>query len=148
MAFQHFARQTRAVVVAAVRAEAATDGRGLVEAEHLLLALADDPELRRLGLDREEIASALAREEERSLAAVGVAADELPRPRAPRLGSPRLATSAKLAIERAARITARRGQRRMTPQTILLGVIGAEHGRVPRALALADIDVAELRARL
>lgn len=148
MPFQHFAKQTRAVVAAAVREEAATDGRGLVEAEHLLLALAGDPELQRAGLDHDQLADALAREEQRSLAAVGVTAGDLDRPRSPRSGSPRLATSAKLAIERAARITATRGQRQMTPQAILLGVIGAEQGRVPRALALADIDVAELRARL
>jgi hypothetical protein len=36
----------------------------------------------------------------------------------------------------------------MTPGTVLLGVIGAEHGRVPRVLRLADVDVAELRARI
>ncbi len=148
MPFQHFAKQTRAVVDAAVREEAATDGRGVVEAEHLLLALADDPAIRQAGLDHEAIADALVREQEQSLASVGVSAGDLEPARAPRVGNPRLATSAKLAIERAARVTASRGERRMTPQAILLGVLGAEHGRVPRALALADVDVDELRARL
>ncbi len=36
----------------------------------------------------------------------------------------------------------------MTPQTLLLGVITAEHGRVPRMLQVADVDIDELRARL
>lgn len=149
MGFQHFAGSTRTVVAAAIREEAAVGGRGVVEAEHLLLALAGDSGLQRLGLDHDELAAALAREEEQSLAAVGVIAEDVPaRPHFPRLGRPRLATSSKLAIERAARITARRGQRRMTPGTVLLGVIGAEHGRVPRVLRLADVDVAELRARI
>jgi hypothetical protein len=149
MPFQHFAQSTRAVVAAAIREEAALDGRGVIEAEHLLLALADDPGLRRLGLDHGELAAALAREQEQSLAAVGVLAGDVPaRAGFPRLGRPRLATSSKLAIERAARITAGRGQRQMTPETVLLGVIGAEHGRVPRTLRLAEIDVDELRARL
>ena len=148
MPFQHFAKDTRAVVAAAVREEAAADGRGLVEAEHLLLALAGNPQLQHLGLDHEELASALAREEARSLAAVGVVAEELPRASSPRSSSPRLATSAKLAIERGAKITAKRGQRQMTAQNLLLGVINAEHGRVPRTLQLAEIDIGELRARL
>jgi ATP-dependent Clp protease ATP-binding subunit ClpA len=148
MPFQHFAKHTRAVVAAAVREEATTDGRGLVEAEHLLLALAASPQLTHLGLDHDQLASALIHEEQQSLAAVGVVADELPRAGSPRGGSPRLAASAKQAIERAAKITAKRGQRQMTAQTLLLGVIGAEHGRVPRTLQLAEIDISKLRARL
>lgn len=148
MPFQQFAKDTRTVVAAAIREEAATDGRGLIEAEHLLLALAANPQLQYLGLDHEDLAYALVREEEQSLAAVGVSAEDLPRVSFPRSASPRLATSARLAIERAVKTTAKRGQRRMTPQTLLLGVLGAEHGRVPRALQLADIDLDELRARL
>lgn len=148
MRVQHFAKDARTVVAAAVREEASTDGRGLIEAEHLLLALAANPRLQRLGLDREELASALDREENQSLAAVGVSADDLPRASSPRTGSPRLATSAKLAIERAVKVTAKRAQRQVTPQTLLLGVISAERGRVPRTLQVADIDIDELRARL
>lgn len=148
MQLQHFAKTTRTVVRAAVREEAGTDGRGVIEAEHLLLALTADPQLQRLGLDRDALTSALEREEQQSLAAVGVSADELPRASSPRAGSPRLGTSAKRAIERAVKVTAKRGQRQMTPQTLLLGVISADYGRVPRALQLADIDIDELRARL
>jgi len=148
MPFQHFAKNTRAVVAAAVREEATADGRGLVGAEHLLLALAGNPQLKHLGLDHDQLAVALMHEEEQSLAGVGVVADELPRASSPRGGSPRLATSAKQAIERAAKITTQRGQRQMTAQALLLGVIGAEHGRVRRTLQLAEIDISELRARL
>jgi ATP-dependent Clp protease ATP-binding subunit ClpA len=52
------------------------------------------------------------------------------------------------AIERAVIVAGKRGQRRITLPNLLLGVLGAEHGRVPRALQLAGIDPHELRARL
>ena len=54
-----------------------------------------------LGLDRDELADALAREEERSLAAVGIAAVDYGAPATRRRWrDPRMATSAKLALER------------------------------------------------
>ncbi len=148
MPIQRFGKHTRTVVAAAVREEAKAGGRGLIEAEHLMLALANSPQLKDIGLDHEDLAAALEREEEQSLASVGVSADDLPPASSPRAGTPRLATSAKLAIERAMKLTAKRGRRQMTPQTLLLGVISAEHGRVPRTLQLAQVDVDELRARL
>ena len=46
----------------------------MIEAEHLLLALARDADLQGLGLDHEELVGTLAREEEQSLASVGVIA--------------------------------------------------------------------------
>jgi ATP-dependent Clp protease ATP-binding subunit ClpA len=145
MALQRFARDARAAVLAA-RAEARTSGQHTVESEHLLLALARRPEF---GLDRDRLVDALACEEEQSLAAVGVAAGELePRTRGRARHEPQFATSAKLALTRAGAGAARRGDRRLTPGHVLLGVIAAEHGRVPRALRIAEIDVDELRARI
>lgn len=148
MAFQHFAGDARSAVAAAVQEEAEMEGRGLVQAEHLLLALASHPDLRHLGLDRDALATALAREEEESFAAVGVAAYDLPTSSATGSGSARLATSSKLAVARALKITAKRGQRRITAANLLLGILSAEKGRVPRALRLAGIDIGDLRARL
>ena len=145
MAFERFTRDARAAVIAA-REQAQTSGQRTVESEHLLLALAARPEF---GLDRDQLAGAFAQEEERSLAAVGVAAGELE----PRAGGrsrlePRFATSSKLALQRAAAAAAKRGDRRLTAGHVLLGVLAAEHGRVPRALRIAEIDVDELRARI
>ena len=124
-------------------------GRHTVESEHLLLALASRPEFGPLGLDRDRLADALAEEEERSLAAVGVAAGELePRVASRAPDEPRFATSSKLALQRAVAVAAKRGDRRLHAGHVLLGVFAAEHGRVPRALGIADIDVDELRARI
>lgn len=149
MALQRFAADARATVVTAVREEAGSSGSGVVEAEHLLLALAWQPELRALGLDHDKLVEALAREEELSLAAVGVASGDYDLPAARRrTRSPKMATSAKLALQRAFAIAARRGERRIRVQHLLLGVVEAERGRVPRALDIAGIDVDELRARL
>jgi ATP-dependent Clp protease ATP-binding subunit ClpA len=145
MAFERFTRDARAAVVAA-REEARTSGQHTVESEHLLLALAARP---KFGLHRQRLVDALAHEEEQSLAAVGVAASELePRTRSRAGREPQFATSSKLALQRAVAAAAKRGDRRLTAGHVLLGVIAAEHGRVPRALRIADIDVDDLRARI
>jgi ATP-dependent Clp protease ATP-binding subunit ClpA len=147
MAFERFTRDARAAVLSA-REQARTLGRHDVEAEHLLLALAGRPEFQALGLDRDRLADALAAEEERSLASVGLAGAELEplvAARAPR--KLQFATSAKLSLQRAMKVAATRGDRRLTAGHILLGVLAAERGRVPRALAIAEIDVEQLRAQ-
>jgi ATP-dependent Clp protease ATP-binding subunit ClpA len=145
MAFERFTRDARAAVAAA-REEARTSGQHTVESEHLLLAIAARPEF---GLHRQRLVDALAHEEEQSLAAVGVAASELePRTRSRAGREPQFATSSKLAVQRAVAAAAKRGDRRLTAGHVLLGVIAAEHGRVPRALRIADIDVDDLRARI
>jgi ATP-dependent Clp protease ATP-binding subunit ClpA len=147
--FERFDEDARATVLAAARREAAAAGHDAVEAEHLLLALASRREIQEFGLDRDALLTALAAEEQRSLAAVGVSAADyrLPAP-ARSTREPRLATSAKLVLQRAVAVARRRGDRRIRAQHLLLGVLSAEHGRVPRALAIASIDVAKLRAQL
>jgi ATP-dependent Clp protease ATP-binding subunit ClpA len=145
MAFERFTRDARAAVVAA-REEARMSGQHTVESEHLLLALAARPEF---GLQRQRLVDALAHEEEQSLAAVGVAASELePRSRSRAGREPKFATSSKLALHRAVAAASKRGDRHLTAGHVLLGVIAAEHGRVPRALQTAEIDVEDLRARI
>ncbi len=148
MAFERLTKDARAAIVAAVE-EARATGRGSVEAEHLLLALASHPDLRALGLDHGELAAALAQEEERSLAAVGIAAGDFAMGvghRNPR--RPKLATSAKLALQRAVTTAVKRGDRRIRAAHLLHGVLAAEHGRVPRTLRIAGIDIDELRAQV
>ena len=148
MAFERFTSDARAAVVGA-REQAHTLGHHTVESEHLLLALASRPEFDALGLHHDELANALAQEEERSLAAVGLAVGELElavAARAPR--KLQFATSAKLALQRALAIALARGDRRLDAGHVLLGVLAAQHGRVPRVLQIAGIDAEELRTQL
>lgn len=146
MAFERSTKQARATVLAATE-EARSSGQFAVEAEHLLLALSDHPDLERLGLDHDQLIAALDREEERSLASVGIAAADFDLPAARRgTRRPKLGTSAKLALERSMTIAAKRGARRIRASHLLHGVLAAQRGRVPRALQIAGIDVDELRA--
>jgi ATP-dependent Clp protease ATP-binding subunit ClpA len=149
MTFERLTADARAAVLAASEEEARAAGSATIEAEHLLLALAAHPSLEHLGLDRAEIAGALAREEERSLAAVGISGGDYGPPHpadGPR--RPKLATSFKLALHRAVTTAQLRGDKRIGAHHLLGGVLAAQHGRVPRALQIAGIDVAELRTRL
>jgi ATP-dependent Clp protease ATP-binding subunit ClpA len=149
MAFRRFAKDARRAVLLASQEEARRSGQAVVEAEHLLLALASHPDLRELGLDRRELVSALAREEEESLAAVGISASDFDLAASPREGArPRIGTSAKLVLIRAAKTAVVRGERRIRARHLLLGVLALEHGRVPRALRIAGVDPDALRSRL
>jgi ATP-dependent Clp protease ATP-binding subunit ClpA len=149
MALERFTKDARAVVLTAAQEVARSRGADAVAAEDLLLALATHPSLLRVGLDRDQIAEALCREEERSLAGVGIASGGFDTPAERREArKPALATSAKLALQRALTAARGAGDRRIQAHHLLLGVLAAEHGRVPRALQLAGIDVAELRTRI
>jgi hypothetical protein len=149
MAAVRFTKDARTFVLTRAREEVLGRGQDVIEAEDLMLAVADHPDLRDLGLDRERLVAALAEEEQRSLAAVGVSAGEFDlsyTARRPRKA--KLATSSKLALHRAVKLAVGRGERRVSAQHLLWGVIAAEYGRVPRALQIADVDVEELRRRL
>lgn len=148
-----FPREARRVAEGA-REVARAQGVATVEAEHLLLALADRAGgpvadvLAGAGLDGEALLKALDAETARSLAAVGVsrAAFDLPAA-APAARAPRWGTSAKLALQRSLRAAVARGDRSIGPGHVLLGVLGAEHGTVPRALRIAGVDRQELADR-
>jgi ATP-dependent Clp protease ATP-binding subunit ClpA len=153
--FERFVKDARRVVVRAAEHEAKAVGSSAVEAEHLLLALAAEPEtpsgwlLADAGLDHEGVRAALERETERSLAAVGVTLSDFELsepPTAPRR-SARFATSAKRALERALRVAVARGDRRITGAHLLLGVLRADLGTVPRALEAAGVDRVALATR-
>jgi ATP-dependent Clp protease ATP-binding subunit ClpA len=148
-----FVVQARAIVRQAEK-EAAQDGSPLIGAEHLLLAMTGEhgiearDVLASAGLDRDTIREALDREFRQSLAAAGVTlpAGGLPAASRDPARRARMAASGKLVLERALKAAAGRGQIR--PGHLLLGVLAAQAGTVPRALALAGVDQGGLAARI
>ncbi|TDV54884.1 Clp protease N-terminal domain-containing protein [Actinophytocola oryzae] len=125
--------------------EARADGCRTVEAEHLLLAVAAEPDpvvtglLASAGLDRAGVETALAREFEHSLSVVGVSASAYELPPPSRLPvHPGMGTSARLALERGFASAPRKKDLR--PARILLGILSAQAGTVPRALGIAGVD--------
>ncbi|UBU14769.1 Clp protease N-terminal domain-containing protein [Nonomuraea gerenzanensis] len=134
-------------------AEARADGSATIDAHHLLLGIAAEQGaaghavLAEAGLDRAAIRAALDREFEHSLSAVGVspAAFGLPRPSPDPERRPGVGASARLALERGFAHAARK--RDLRPAHLLLGLLEAEVGTVPRALALAGVDREELAGR-
>ncbi|MBE2320144.1 Clp protease [Solirubrobacter sp. CPCC 204708] len=144
--FNRFTKDARVIVRDAV--EIAHElGATSVEAEHLLFAAARqrDPvaeTLRWHGLDEDGLRHALDLERERSLAAVGISAA---RPAfAPHVSKPDFAHSSKAALEGALRAAAERKDTRIGTGHVVLGVLRARRGTVPRALGLVDIDQEEL----
>jgi D-alanyl-D-alanine carboxypeptidase len=125
-----------------------------VEAHHLLLAVAASGEsgthelLASVGLDYATIRAALDREFERSLTAAGVSVRsvDLPRPSRAREESRALGSSVKLAMERGLGSVARK--QNLRPAHLLLGIVQAPVGTVPRALDLAGVDRPALVQRI
>jgi len=143
--FERFSHDAREVVKVA-EAEARELGSPTIEAEHLLLALADRvAALPAAGLDHDGVLAALDAERDRSLAAVGVSASGFEP--SPLPSKPKFATSAKSALELALREALARGDKRILPGHVLLGVLRPQAGTVPRALQQAGVDRDELRAR-
>jgi D-alanyl-D-alanine carboxypeptidase len=152
--FERFTRDARDVVRRS-REEAAGLRSPTLEAEHLLLALAAPASgapatvLAELGLERGRLVEALDAELESTLEAIGVPAAELLE-QAPPSGrsDPRWSQSAKLAMRRSVQAAEARRDRRLLPAHLLLGVLGAEVGTVPRALQAAGVDPRELADRM
>ncbi|MFG1703611.1 Clp protease N-terminal domain-containing protein [Nonomuraea sp. M3C6] len=134
--------------------EARQDGSAVVEAHHLLLAIAayegtaPHEVLISAGLGRQAIRDALDREFEHSLSAAGVslAAFDLPRPSGDPKSAKNIGASARLAFERGIACATRKKDLR--PAHLLIGILEAQVGTVPRALALAGVDRAALAERL
>ena len=146
-----FDKYLHAVIVRAMD-EAQNDGSATIDAHHLLLSLAADQGstaqqvLASVGLDRAAVREALDREFEHSLSTVGVspAAYDLPGPsRASQ--QPKMGASARLALERSFSSARKKDLR---SAHLLLGILQAQIGTVPRALALAGIDQAGLADRV
>jgi ATP-dependent Clp protease ATP-binding subunit ClpA len=148
--FERFARDAKQLVKNA-ETEARERGSATIEAEHLLLALTSlGPEtaaghaLAAAGLDRASLEQALASERERSLMAVGISIHDFDLPAPHPASRPRWAAGAKSALEHALRISLVRGDKRIEPGHILLALLRAEAGTVPRALDEAGVDRREL----
>lgn len=129
--------------------EAANRGAPLVEAEHLLLGFLFDRTgtataiLAQEGLTYAVFDQALEEERKQTLAAVGVTLptpDRLTAAPRSRLGRPRFSASAKDAWHRAAASRGPGRSRRLFDIDLMLGVLAAELGTVPRTLARAGID--------
>ena len=132
--------------------EARVDRSATIEAHHVLLAIAAQPEtaaghvLASAGLDHRALREALDREFEHSLSAAGVspASFDFPRPSDDPERATHLGASVRLALERG--VTGVRKDPR--PEHLLLGILQAQVGTVPRVLALAGIDRAVLMERV
>jgi len=150
--FERFVHDARRVALEA-NSVAAGLGSSSVEAEHLLVSLAagDDAAgraLRDAGLDPQELRDAIQRDFERVLRNVGIDASGVDVPANCRSDTPRWGASAKQSLERALVEAKRRGDRRIGSEHILLGLLRAEHGTVPRILDAEGIDPDELTSAL
>jgi ATP-dependent Clp protease ATP-binding subunit ClpA len=150
---RRFAADARTIVQRA-EALARAEGSRSVESEHLLLALTlqkdTDPArlLAGVGLDHDRLREALNGQFRDALTAAGVelSDDEPPRRQTNASQRLRIGQSGKLALQRALAATAQRGDKRLETSHLLLGILRAEHGTVPRALAHAQIDQQQLIA--
>jgi ATP-dependent Clp protease ATP-binding subunit ClpA len=136
--------------------EARRSGARFIEAEHMLLSLAAsrDTEAARLlldsGLGHERLTAALRDEHRQSLAFAGLNPTAASLPEATELDRPiSMGTSAKTALGRAVHGSREQRSRRarLESMDVLIGILMAELGTVPRALAIAGVDRAALLAR-
>lgn len=137
-------------IVRLARDEARAQGSSRIEAEHVLLALAVQPDLpagRLLhdqGLDPEAIREALDLEFARSLGAVGISLHgfALPDTRLAVPGTLPMGRSAKLAWQRGIMARGGRGRDRVRFDSLhlLIGILTAEGGTVARALTMSGVD--------
>ncbi|MFF8731009.1 Clp protease N-terminal domain-containing protein [Streptomyces sp. NPDC015171] len=146
-----FDKYLHAVIVRAT-GEAQDDGSATIDAHHLLLSLAADQGstaqqvLASVGLDRAAVREALDREFEHSLSMVGVSPATYGLPGPSRASQhPKMGASARLALERS---FASARKKDLRSAHLLLGILQAQIGTVPRALALAGIDQVALVDRI
>ena len=150
--FERFTKDARHVVDDAVE-QARRSGSPTIEAEHLLLSLAagTGPAARVLhgsGLTLSRTRAAIDEHFERTLATIGVSPGAFALPPPALNPRPRFGASFKLALERALKTAMERNDRRIGAEHVLLGVLRAEAGTVPRLLAAEGIDRDELAARV
>jgi ATP-dependent Clp protease ATP-binding subunit ClpA len=150
--FERFAHEARRVAVEA-NSVAAGLGAPSIEAEHLLISIAsgNDPAghaLRDVGLDAHEVREAIQRDFARVLGRVGIDASGVTPSANCRRTKPRWGASATQGLVRAYEEAKRRGERTIRSEHILLGLLRAEHGAVPRILNAEGIDREVLTARL
>lgn len=150
---RNFTADARAIVRRA-ETEALAEGSRSIEAEHMLLALTTEEDtaaarvLAAAGLDHDTLRDALARQFRDALAAAGVdlGDERLPPRRTSGRQRLRIGQSGKLALQRALAASAKRGDKRLETSHLLVGILRAEHGTVPRTLAHIQIDRQQLIA--
>lgn len=149
------AKDVRALLVRGAREEARREGSRTIEAEHVLVALAatgTTPAARMLaeaGLTEDGIRAALDREWEHSLSVAGIAVriGLLPTATAGPGRDPHIGESTRLLLKRAMDASPKIGGGRIGPVRILVGILDTDRGRVARALEVAGVDRAALRAK-
>ena len=133
--------------------EAIRRGAASVEAEHLLLAISAGHDvagrtLAEFGLDHDGVEAALRGERERSLRAAGIEPVAEDRLAATRKSRPTWGATVREALRRADfkahRKHGRAERERLAVADALVGVLRADLGTVPRALAYAGVDRAAL----
>ena len=143
----------KAVVMRAID-EAIRRGAPNVEAEHLLLAIAAGREvaartLAEFGLDHGAVDAALRGEREHALRAAGIEPVAEERLQSTRRSRPGWGASVREAFRRAPyRARSRPDRERLAIADTLIGILRADLGTVPRALAYAGVDRAALISRL
>ena len=153
-------KQYLAGVMEQAVAEALRDRSATVEAQHLLLVILAGSDRAGSdlagsdlagsdlgGLDAGSFRAALDRDFEHSLGVAGVAlsAFDLSAATPDPARRPGLGNSVRLALDRAMRAA---GAGAPQPDHLLIGILSAEVGPVPRALAQAGVDREELLARV
>lgn len=137
--------------------EAARRGAAKVEAEHLLLAIAGSGDvaadvLGDVGLDYAGVEAALLGERQHALRAAGIEPVAEERLHATGNSRPGWGASIRDGLQRgnykARRDRSRAERERLAVADALIGVLRADLGTVPRALAYAGVDRAALIARL
>lgn len=155
MVDEKLSKSLKAVLARAID-EASSRGSTTVEAEHLLLALAGDEELAaakvlaEAGLDHNALEAALSQERAVSLVAAGIGpVDENRLAATRRQVRPGWGASVKDAIVRGKNASSEDVRCRPAETELLIGILHASLGTVPRALAIAGIDRSDLidRAR-
>lgn len=140
--FERFTQETRQKVHRATEL-AEAEGAAMVEVEHLLLALVDPSKdkvgiaLERAGVTRQTINDARDREFRTALALAGVSTGRSVPAGARRLRrgrTTRFAPSARLALERTLEVAQASDERRITNESLLLAIVCAQVGIIPRLL--------------
>ena len=144
--FETFAPDLKGTVMRA-REKAALTGAPSLEAEHLLLGLAEFPAgaagrvMSRLGLSEARIQRALDEEFEAALARVGVNLPILARIPPRRLrGTPQWGRSAKLCLKRTQKEAVARGDRKIANEHLLIGLAHTRVGTIPGVLKILDMS--------
>jgi ATP-dependent Clp protease ATP-binding subunit ClpA len=134
------------------KSEARAASSKCMEAEHILLALSEQQRsdsqkiLKDAGLSPQVLREAVSAEFERSLAAIGVSIDglNLEATAAKAKGRMQWGASARAALERAVAVATNRSEKRMGTTHLLVGVLAAREGTVPRMLSDTGVNIEEL----